>query len=84
VRTNDRGIQEHALLVELDLEVLEYVLPIPSPRPKREAVIDGFPRTEALGQISPRNARLESIEDRVDKEALTKLGCGTATTRKHS
>ena len=84
MRTNDGGVEEHPLLIELNLEALEYVLPVPSPRPEREPVVDGFPRTEALGQISPRNARLQSVQHRVDEEALAKLGCRTATTRKHS
>jgi hypothetical protein len=70
VRTNDRRIEQNALFVELDLEVLENSLPVPSPRPQRKPVVDRLPWPEALGQVAPRNAGLEAIEDCVDEEAV--------------
>ena len=84
MRTNDGSIEEHALIIELDLKMLENALPVPPPRPKRESVVDSFPRTEALGQISPRNARLESVQHRLDEEALAKFRCRPATTWKYA
>ena len=70
VRTNDGCIEQNALFVELDLKVLEDGLPVPSPRPEREPIVDRLPWTKALGQVSPRDAGLEAVEDRVDEQAV--------------
>jgi hypothetical protein len=84
VRANDRGIEQNPLFVELHLEALEDGLPVTSPRPQRETIVDRLPGSEPLRQVSPRNAGLESIENRVDEEAVAQHRSRTATTRKHS
>jgi hypothetical protein len=71
VRTNVRGVEENALFIELDLQALEDLLPVLSPRPQSEAVVDGLPRPKPRGEISPRRTGFQAIEDRIDEEALT-------------
>ena len=83
MRTNDRSIEQHTFLVELDLEVLEDCLPVPPSRPEREPVVNGLPWPKALGKVSPGNSRLEAVENRVDEEAVAQRGGGTATAREH-
>jgi chemotaxis protein methyltransferase CheR len=47
--------------LELVEDLLEDLLAIPA----RELVVNGVPGTESLRQVSPRNARLGDVEDRV-------------------
>jgi hypothetical protein len=84
VRTNDGGIEQNALFVELDLKVLENSLPVPSPRPERKSVVDRLPWAEAFGQVSPRNAGLESVENSIDEEAVAQRWSRAATAGKYS
>jgi hypothetical protein len=84
MRTNDGSIEQNALFVELHLEMLENGLPVSPPRPQREPIVDRLPRAKTLGQISPGDAGLETVENCVDEEAVAYRWSWTTTTRKHS
>ena len=56
-------------LLELVEDSLEDLLAIPA----RELVVNGVPWTESLRQISPRNARLRDVEDRIHEGAVGKV-----------
>jgi hypothetical protein len=47
---------------------------VPLLRPIRESVVDGLPRTESLGQISPRQARFGAKENGFDEETVAADG----------
>jgi hypothetical protein len=53
-------------LLEVVEDSLEDLLAIPA----RELVVNGVPWTESLRQVSPRNARLGDVEDRVHEGAV--------------
>ena len=42
-------------------------------RPIVEAVVDAFPRTEALGQITPWNTGFSSVENGLDELPISDL-----------
>jgi hypothetical protein len=56
-------------LLELVEDSLEDLLAIPA----SELVVNGVPWTESLRQVSPRNARLGHVEDRVHEGAVGQL-----------
>jgi hypothetical protein len=70
VRANDGTVDDRANLVDLELKLLEDDLPLALLRPVVEPVVDGLPRTEALGQISPRHAGLGSEQYGFDEEPI--------------
>jgi hypothetical protein len=76
VRANNRGIQQYAFLIELDLQAFEDRFPVPLSRPLGEAVVDGLPWAKSRRKVSPRRSGLESIEDRIDEEAVSQHWCG--------
>jgi len=73
VRSDYRTIEDGANFVELELQRLEYPKPGSAIGPVREAVVDGLPRAEALGQISPCNTRLGAKYDGVDERPIPNL-----------
>jgi hypothetical protein len=74
VRSDYRPIDDGADFVDFDLQLLEYTEPSSAIGPVREAVVDGLPRAEALGQISPWNTGLGPKEDGVDELPIPDLG----------
>ena len=63
------------------LEFIEDPLEDPLAIPARELVVNGVPWTESLRQVSPRNARLGDVEDRVHEGAVGQIGWSTTPTR---
>jgi len=55
--------------LELVEDLLEDLLAIPA----RELVVNRVPWTESLRQVSPRNARLGDVEDRVHEGAIGQI-----------
>jgi hypothetical protein len=49
--------------------------------PLIEAIVDGFPRAIALGQIPPRTARFCAVKDSVDERAIPNDGVRTSPIR---
>jgi hypothetical protein len=64
------------VLFELVEDSLEDLLAIPA----CELVVNGVPGAESLRQVSPRNARLGDVEDRVHKGAVGQLRRSSAPT----
>jgi len=48
----------------------ENALENPALRPPAEALVDDFPVTETLGEITPRNAGSISVENRLDEQSI--------------
>ena len=55
------------------LELVEYPLEDPFAIPACELVVNGVPWTESLRQVSPRDARLGDVEDRVHEGAVGQI-----------
>ena len=70
MRANDRAVNDGADFVDLVLELAKDGLPVAITRPVGEAVVDGFPRTKSLRQISPRNTSFGAVEHGIDEEAV--------------
>jgi hypothetical protein len=67
----DHGaIDDRRYLVDVDLELAKDLRPSVLPGPIREAVVDRFPRTKSLGQVTPRNAHLCAKHDGVDEQSV--------------
>jgi hypothetical protein len=49
--------------------------------PARELVVNGVPWTESFRQVSPRDACLGDVEDRVHEGAVGQIGWSTTPTR---
>jgi hypothetical protein len=71
VCANDGAIDDRSDLIDLQLKGLEDQLPAALFRPIVEPVVDRFPRTESLRQISPWHACLCPEQDGFDKEPVT-------------
>jgi hypothetical protein len=63
-------------LFELVEDLLEDLLAIPA----CELVVNGVPWTESLRQVSPRNARLGDVEDRVHENAVGQVSWPSTPT----
>jgi hypothetical protein len=74
VRSDYRSIDDGANVIDLELQLLEYPEPSPAIGPVGEPVVDGFPRAEALRQITPRNACFRPVQDCIDELSVTKFG----------
>ena len=68
---DDGAVDDRADIVDFELELAEYEVPVPFLRPVGEAVVHRLPGTESLRQVTPRAARLGAIEHGVDEEAVT-------------
>jgi hypothetical protein len=55
------------------LEFVENPLEDPVAIPAGELVVNGVPWTESLGQVSPWDARLGDVEDRVHEGAVGQI-----------
>jgi hypothetical protein len=55
------------------LEFIEDPLEDPLAIPARELVVNGVPWTESFRQVSPRDARLGDVEDRVHEGAVGQI-----------
>ena len=80
---NDRGVDEHALTIELDLQTLENRLPVPTPRPQGEPVVDGFPGSKPWRKVSPRPSGLQTVEDLTDEQAIAQFRGRVTSTWKY-
>jgi hypothetical protein len=75
MRPDDRGIDDRARFIDIELQRLEDARPDTPLSPVAKPIVDGFPRAEALRQVAPRTARLGAVEDRVDEESVSELRC---------
>jgi hypothetical protein len=67
----DHGaIDDRADFIKLELQLLEHDGPVALLRPVGEAVEDGFPRPEALGEVASRHAGLGAEEHGLDEQAV--------------
>jgi len=64
---NDGGIDHHVLVVVITRQQLENALENSALRPSAEALVNDFPRTETLGEITPGNAGSVSINNGFDE-----------------
>src|SRR5260370_17359924 len=73
VRADYGGIDHRVFVIRIIGQGLEKTLPNPARGPARKALVDVLPVAEALRQISPRRARTEFPDHRLDKQAVSKL-----------
>lgn len=78
MRSNDGRVDDAAVLVHLDLERPEYLLPMAQPRPVAKAVVNGLPWPEALWKVAPCDACAGAVDDRIYKRAIAESGCRTS------
>ena len=77
--TDNRAVGDRSDLIDLSLlEVSEDRRPVAFLRPATEPVVDRLPRSKSFRQIAPWNARLRSVQDRVDEEAIAALRIGAS------
>jgi hypothetical protein len=76
VSAHDGGVDHHVLVIVIARQFLENTFKNATFGPSVEALIDDLPITEALGEITPGNARSKSVQHRFDKQAI--IGCGAA------
>jgi hypothetical protein len=74
VSTHNGGVDHHVLVVVITRQFLENTFKNASLSPSAEALVNDLPITEALGQITPRNASSKSIQHRFDKQAIIGRG----------
>ena len=67
VSAHDGGVDHHVFVVVIPRQQLENTLENSALRPSIKTLIDDFPVTKALGQITPRNASSVSVENRFDE-----------------
>ena len=68
------AINNRSGFVDTNLQRLKDEFPITALRPVVEAIVDAFPRPEALGQITPRQARLGAKEHRIYELPVADFG----------
>src|SRR5216684_1353271 len=73
VRPDDGGVDHRVFVIRIIGQGLEKTLPNPARSPARKALVGVLPVAEALRQISPRRARTEFPDHRLDKQAVSKL-----------
>lgn len=77
----DHGaINDGSDFVDLYSQLAEDIGPRVLRGPVGEAVVDGLPRPESLGKISPRNARLGTKHHRIDEQPITTRGLPSLRT----
>ena len=73
---NDGAINDRADLVDLQLKRFEDCLPLALLRPIVEAVVDRFPRAEALGKVAPGHTCFRPEEYGVDEQPISPRSLG--------
>ncbi len=79
---NDGAIEDAADIIVIDAELSKNVTPAVLVRPVTEPVVDRFPRSESLGQVTPRCAGLGDPDDGVDEVAIAFVGLSAVWNRK--
>jgi hypothetical protein len=64
------GIDHHVFVVGVFGQMLENPLKNPALRPSAEALVDRFPITKTLGQITPGAAGPKSVKNGFDEESI--------------
>ena len=72
VSADNGGIDHHVFVVVIARQHFENALENPALRPPAEALVDDFPVTETLGEITPRNARPISKENGFDEQPIVR------------
>src|SRR2546428_14087171 len=72
VRPDDGGVDHRVFVIRIIGQGLEKTLPNPARSPARKALVGVLPVAEALRQISPRRARTEFPDHRLDKRPVSK------------
>ena len=65
MRADDGGIYDRRCVVDVYLHLAEQICPHLLSRPIREPVVHGLPWAESLGKVTPRNARLRTVDNGV-------------------
>jgi hypothetical protein len=73
---DDCSVNDRTDLVVFELQFLEYEFPDATVCPVCEPVVDRFPRTKSLWQITPRNTGLRAVQDGIDEEPIAELRFG--------
>jgi len=71
--SNAAAVDDGSRLVDLHTERFEYAREVTVLRPVVEAIVNALPGPESLRQITPRNAGLSSIKNRIDELAIADL-----------
>jgi hypothetical protein len=72
VSAHDGGVDHHVFVVVIPRQQLENTLENSALRPPIKTLIDDFPVTKALGQITPRNTSSVSVENRFDEQSIVR------------
>ena len=70
VSANNGRVDHHVFVVVVDCQHLENTFEDPALRPPAKALVDDFPITETLGEITPRNAGSISVENGLNKQSI--------------
>jgi hypothetical protein len=72
VGTNNGGIDHHVFVVVVARQSFENTVENPALRPPAEALMNDFPITETLRQITPRNAGSVAVENRFHEQPIVR------------
>lgn len=72
VGPHDRGVDDDAVVGDVELQRPEDSLPVATMGPHGELVVDGLPRAEPLWEVAPWNARLGAEEHGIDEVSIAK------------
>jgi hypothetical protein len=67
VSAHDGGVDHHVLVVVITRQQLENALENSALRPSAKALVNDFPVTKTLGEITPGNAGSVSIDNGFDE-----------------
>jgi hypothetical protein len=79
---NDRAIDDGAGLIDFERQLFEDGFPVTFAGPVRETVVDGFPRSKTLRQVTPRHPGLGAEQDRFDEKPIALHGGGARRLRR--
>ena len=65
--SHDGGVDDDAVVGDVQLKRPEDLLPVATMGPHRELVVDGLPRAEPLWEVAPWNASLGAKEHGIDE-----------------
>jgi hypothetical protein len=72
VRTHDRGVDHHVLIIAIAGQQLENTLENTALRLSIEALMDDLPIAKARRQITPRNANSVSKQNSFDEQTIVR------------
>jgi hypothetical protein len=81
MRSDDGGVDHHVFVVGIVRQSLEKTLPNAALRPTRETRVRVLPAAEALRQITPRRARAEFPDHRLNKQPVAAIAVAPNVAR---